>query len=1171
MRTAADNQHPTAQVLITWLAAALCLTTSPLHAQTWDGGGANNNWTTVNNWNPDAVPANDGTANVIFAGTVRLTVNVDFARNVNSITFNNTAGAFTLAGSGITIQGGGVTNDDADTQTINSAITLGASQTWNANAGDLVFGGNITNGGANTAKTLTVTGASNTTLSAVVSNGAMARTLALTKNGAGTLTLGGANTFTGTITINAGTLRSTNATGLSTAPVTLAGGTLQISNVDQTYNQTFTVSSASTIRVDDSRSFTLGDGANDLTGAGNLTKTGGGTLILPQASNWTGVLTISEGVVNVRNNTALGTSTTGNTIASGAALEIQNNISMTEGSFLINGTGVSGNGAIRNISGTNTLTATLDLNSNARVQSDSGSLTLAGNIDLAGGENLQIGGAGNTTLSGQIFGSGSLTKDGTGTATISGSSGNTYSGTTTVNAGTLVLSKSSGNASQGSWIIGDGTGTDTLRLGASQQIQDSSSIDVTINSSGVFDLNGFNETLSQITLVGGSVTTGTGTLTIGNLGGYGIASNASATGATISGNLALAPFSTTINVADGSAANDLTISAAISGNRIVKEGAGVLVLSGTNTFTDSDATGFNPALTINAGTVSVSAVANLGNSANDIWLNGGTLRVTGNINSAANQRYYVNSGGGTFEVTSGNTLTWDDAAQLRTSGSSGTLTKSGAGTLLISANNTTDPFAGPVVVEAGTLRLNLTNQAILLGPTSDGNSGQPTFGRPLGNSANITVNNGGTFVAETFGSDMASSQRVIQLASTTITVNDGGTMNMTTSRQDIEFYGTTTATGASASVNLNTEDDIKFNGDFTLTNGAQLTGIAPDGVLVGNDGSGNLTILNGADAFFTMGGATKTERRFTVFNGGTLEVSGSGSTFNLGNVASFTGLSLDVNSGGVLRLADSGTANINDQILARFFNGSTFDGGSPSTKGTLILTGDLQARSPTVTNTPNVTMTTSTTSTIAQTATGTGTGGLTGLGTFTKTGTGTTTIASTVGTNNFGAQTIDVNQGTLLFGASNRVADSSNFRLSGGTLATGGFSDTVGTLTLTANSTIDMGAGASILNFSNSSSTTWTTGATLSITNWSGIPNTGGGTDQIFFGTTSSGLTSAQLDQIFFINPASLPAGTYAAKILASGEVVPVPEPGIWAALALLASWITFREIKRRRPGLLLS
>ena len=69
-------------------------------AQTWDGGsGVNSNIGTAANWNPDAVPANNGTANLIFGGVVRLTPNFESVWSVNGVTFNNTAGAFTFGGS----------------------------------------------------------------------------------------------------------------------------------------------------------------------------------------------------------------------------------------------------------------------------------------------------------------------------------------------------------------------------------------------------------------------------------------------------------------------------------------------------------------------------------------------------------------------------------------------------------------------------------------------------------------------------------------------------------------------------------------------------------------------------------------------------------------------------------------------------------------------------------------------------------------------------------------------------------------------------------------------------------------------------------------------------------------------------------------------------------------
>ena len=70
--------------------------------QTWDGGSAStNNWNDGNNWSPNAVPANNGTATPNFAGSTRLApvVNVNF--DVNGVTFDNAAGAFTISSSGV--------------------------------------------------------------------------------------------------------------------------------------------------------------------------------------------------------------------------------------------------------------------------------------------------------------------------------------------------------------------------------------------------------------------------------------------------------------------------------------------------------------------------------------------------------------------------------------------------------------------------------------------------------------------------------------------------------------------------------------------------------------------------------------------------------------------------------------------------------------------------------------------------------------------------------------------------------------------------------------------------------------------------------------------------------------------------------------------------------------
>ncbi|HXI69261.1 MAG TPA: autotransporter-associated beta strand repeat-containing protein [Verrucomicrobiae bacterium] len=154
----------------------------------WDGGGANNNWSTGGNWDQDSVPGFP--IDLTFAGSTRLNNNNDLSSiTVSSITFGNAAGAFTIGGNDITLSGSIGFNANpavSITQTVNLGLTWTANQTLNLPTnGNLTLGGNISSAANN-----------------------------LTKTGAGTLTSGGVNSFAG-YSVNGGTNIITGSTTVS--------------------------------------------------------------------------------------------------------------------------------------------------------------------------------------------------------------------------------------------------------------------------------------------------------------------------------------------------------------------------------------------------------------------------------------------------------------------------------------------------------------------------------------------------------------------------------------------------------------------------------------------------------------------------------------------------------------------------------------------------------------------------------------------------------------------------------------------------------------------------------------------------------------------------------------------------------------------------------------------
>lgn len=209
-----------------------------LFAQTWDGGGTDNNWSTLNNWNPDAVPGSG--ANVIFDGTTRTMVNVGWSPNVNRITFAATAGAFTLDGGGLTLGSGGIVNNSSQNQTFTgqvsgtalnisgtgsgrvtfaAASSLGSFSSTTINtSGSVVFGGAVHSGGALTLNNGNVTISGNGTAnfsSATVNGGSLYlnRSGGYAINGNLTVNSGGSVTFGQNYQFNSGGTTLTLAAG----------------------------------------------------------------------------------------------------------------------------------------------------------------------------------------------------------------------------------------------------------------------------------------------------------------------------------------------------------------------------------------------------------------------------------------------------------------------------------------------------------------------------------------------------------------------------------------------------------------------------------------------------------------------------------------------------------------------------------------------------------------------------------------------------------------------------------------------------------------------------------------------------------------------------------------------------------------------------------------------
>ena len=168
------------------------------------------------------------------------------------------------------------------------------------------------------------------------------------------------------------------------------------------------------------------------------------------------------------------------------------------------------------------------------------------------------------------------------------------------------------------------------------------------------------------------------------------------------------------------------------------------------------------------------------------------------------------------------------------------------------------------------------------------------------------------------------------------------------------------------------------------------------------------------------------------------------------------------------------------------------------------------------------------------------------------------------------APNIEIGPGAELSLQSGVISNPGIIILRGGAIRAGGQTQQLGQLQVIGvpvsicvgsqptGSTVDVGlaGGATVLRFQDSRDVPWS-GLALTILNWS--PSTNGfGPDHIFVGTNSQGLTASQLSQVSFVNPVGWPPGSYPARILPTGEIVPVVPPLLGSTKGpncLILSW----------------
>jgi autotransporter-associated beta strand protein len=1075
---------------------------------------------------------------------------------VNFITFNSTAGAYTLnattgaaglaGGTPLTVKGD-IINNANSTQTIDMNLALLPTSTGIINA----VNGNMS----------AQTSSSNITISSNISGAG-----GIIKQGNGSLTLSGANTYNGTTTINSGTVfvTSNTALGSTAGGTTINGGKLVLNSSGLSTSENITIDSTTSngdialfANATISGLITLRNSNGDirsLTGSPTLTLTGGVTTAANRNLNFatsaiinTTPITIGTGTLgfqtgsnqlNVAGNTYGQLNLGWNGVLT---LGVSNALASTA-NVIFGGNNLTNNAFTLSLNGTNQTISGL-------AQDSTWAVTDGQNQNVTGGGVLTVNQTSNATRSygGRITDGAtatSLVKNGSGTLMLQNWSGinSSYSGATTINAGTLMILAGNGTSlsANSSYTVASGA---VLTLGGNSTVAGpATAIIGSLAGAGTVQ-NGNATTVVTLTAGGNNATTTfSGVLQNGGAAALALTKNGTGT-FTLTGNNTYSG-NTTVN------AGTLGLDGRLSGNTAITiAGSGALtqsstgVISGASSFThNSSGTStlagnntYSGTTTVSAGTLTLSG-ANTGGGAVVI---DSVLNIQGNLTFAGNNQMtvgsstagIVNHSAGTVTFAAGNNL------QLLIGNGvtpSGTYNLSGNGVLSIGASSNRGIMIG---VNSGTAG-NLANSAFNMSGGTITNSSDLMIGRhdwttsymnatysqtggnathtnlKLGGSAGNGANSnvfltltGGNFTATNFTSLAAGNS-----VNATITIGGNAVVNLpafattrgTGSNAYLVFDGGTLRPTASSSAYLGglTSATIRSGGATFDTNGNNIT--VSQALLANATSTGGGLTKNGTGTLTLTGNNTYTGT--TTINAGTIEIGAAGllggGSYS-GNIANsglliYSGTNNQTLSG---ILSGNGALTQNNTGTLTLSGANTYTGTTTINAGTLAIGANMTMGA--FAGTGNLSLGTGYTLTTNTSATNTFSGLVIGNGALTKNGTGWLTL----GGNNTYAGATTINAGTLEIGAAGR--------LGGGTYA-GNIANTATFLYSGTNNQILSGI------LSGNGSFAQNAASTLTLTG----NNTYTGATTIYDGTIEIGATGR------------LGGGTYAGNIANSGVLI---------------------------------